>query len=74
MKDANLIFKKKKATDKEYAHIDVYKGEVMLGYIIRNDSKFATINENWNFVSKHEGFPMLKGKTKENLINQLKLL
>jgi hypothetical protein len=47
-----LKFKKKKATDKEHAHEEMWYNGRYLGYIMKNQSGGAArVGENWNFVS-----------------------
>ena len=46
------LTKNKKETAKELAHTDIYHDGTYIGYVIRNHSKFAAVNENWNFVGK----------------------
>ena len=67
-----LHFKYKRSTDKEHAHTDVYLGTELLGYFLPNKSKFAAINENWNFVSKSNKVKSFYSKTKSELLAELK--
>ena len=67
-----LILKKKKETDKELAHTDVYKDKLFLGYFIRNKSLGAVVNENWNFVNK-SNLDYFHTRTKQEMITQLEL-
>ena len=70
-----LTLKTKKETITELAHIDVYNnnGDYM-GYIIKNDSSNARVDENWNFVPKRLcGIAPMDGKTKKALIDKINL-
>ncbi len=69
---AELVFKKKKETEKEYPHTDVYLGEKYIGYYMRNTSKFSEVNENWNFDSKNLAYPNLRAKTRIELIDNIR--
>jgi hypothetical protein len=66
-----LKFKNKKGTDKEFAHTEIYLGSELLGYFMPNKSKYATINENWNFVSKSDKVQYFHSKTKKELLDTL---
>ena len=65
--------KNKRGTANELPHIDIYHNNIFIGYIIRNKSPFARVNENWNFVSKATNIPMLYDKTKTLLIDKINL-
>jgi len=66
-----LELKYKKDTDTEFAHTEVYVGSEYLGYFLSNKSKFDSIGENWNFVSKSNKVQYFHSKTKQELINTL---
>jgi hypothetical protein len=65
-----LKIKNKKETETELAHIDVFVNDTFLGYIIKNNSKYARIGENWNFVSK-SNLPNFFGKTKNEMLKNI---
>lgn len=66
-----LVEKKRKATDKEYAHTEVYHNGVYLGYYMKNNSGLAArVNENWNFDSKSK-LPSFYARTKKELLEKL---
>lgn len=68
-----LTFKKKKATDKEYAHEEISYNGRYLGYIMKNESGGAArVGENWNFVSK-SNLQSTYDKTKKLLIAKIVL-
>ena len=48
-----LVQKQKRETENELAHTDIYHDGHYIGYIIKNNSKSAVVDENWNFVSKY---------------------
>jgi hypothetical protein len=66
-----LTQKKKKETEREHAHTDLYFNDVFIGYIIKNNSTLALQNENWNFVSKHPKLKSTFDKTKALLVHRL---
>jgi len=67
-----LKFKNKKGTDKEFAHTEVYLGSELLGYFMPNKSKYAAIDENWNFKSKSDKIQYFHSKTKNELLDTLR--
>lgn len=67
-----LKFKNKKGTDKEFANTEVYLGSELLGYFMPNKSKYAAINENWNFISKSDKVQYFHSKTKNELLDTLR--
>lgn len=72
-KNKVLTFKKKKETEKELAHVDVYHNNIFIGYYIKNKNPLGRLNENWNFVSKVNYIPNgLYNRTKELLIEDIK--
>ena len=64
-----LVQKTKRETEKELSHTDLFWDGTFIGYIIRNKSKFAQVNENWNFVSKHVSLKCTFERTKGRLID-----
>lgn len=68
-----LVEKTIKETEKTHKHTEVYKDGVFLGYYMKNDSKFAAVNENWNFVSKCF-LPNFYKKTKKEILEHLQNL
>lgn len=64
-----LVQKPKRETDKELAHTDLYWDGTYIGYLIRNKSLNAKVNENWNFVSKHVSLSHSYERTKGRLID-----
>jgi hypothetical protein len=73
-----LIFKKKKQTDKEYAHVEVYYNDVYLGYYMKNQSgDAARVGENWNFenrnFTKEPTVPSMYAETKTKLLEKINL-
>jgi hypothetical protein len=66
-----LVQKKKPETDKELGHIDLYWSSAYIGYIIRNESKFVQVGENWNFVSKHLSLPHTFERTRVRLLEKI---
>jgi hypothetical protein len=66
-----LVEKKRKETEREYAHTEVYHDGKYLGYYMKNNSTLAVVNENWNFVTKSE-LPCFHARTKNELLESLK--
>lgn len=68
-----LRTKYKKETDKNLAHTDVYDGEKLLGYFMKNNSMAAGFNENWNFFnsSRHPKLSSFHTPTKQGLLERL---
>lgn len=64
-----LVHKKKPETEKELTHTDLYWDGTYIGYIIKNNSTLAVVNENWNFVSKHNSLKCCFERTKGRLID-----
>lgn len=68
---ANIVLKAKRATDKEFAHTDVYVDGSCIGYIIKNNSTLRVKGENWNFCSYNSHYVFFYGKTKQEVIDTL---
>lgn len=47
-----ITIKKKKETEKELAHEEIWYNGTYLGYCIKNSGALAVVGENFNFVSK----------------------
>ena len=66
-----LVFKFEKSTEKDLANTEVYMDNELLGYFLPNKSEFASVDENWNFVSKSNKVQYFHSKTKKELIDTL---
>jgi len=65
-----IVLKKKKETDKHYAHEDVYLNGNYVGYIMKNNSEYSAVHENWNF-SGSQGHKSFYARTKDELIKDI---
>ena len=65
-----IVEKKIRETEKTLPHTEIYHDGSYLGYYMKNTSKFAAVNENWNFVSKSE-LPNFPSKTKKELLEKI---
>jgi hypothetical protein len=72
-----IILKSKRGNEKEYPHTDVYcptrNENIYLGYFIKNNSKYAVENQNWDFVPKNPNFvnKYFHTRTKKEMINKI---
>lgn len=69
-----LVQKTKKESIHEHAHVEIWKDGIFLGYFMKNKSKNAVINENWNFTTKcfdTLGIPNFHTRTKKELLQKL---
>jgi hypothetical protein len=64
-----IVQKYKRETRYVHAHTKLYLNGIYIGYIVRNDSKFANVNENFNFVSKLGHIESFYKKTKKEIID-----
>lgn len=63
-----LTYKNKRSTITEKAHTEVYLNNIKIGYYIKDNSEFRTINKNYVFVPfSNNKFIYITAKTKAEL-------
>jgi hypothetical protein len=66
-----LTLKTVRETEKVKRHVNVYFNDLYLGYITKNESKFAAVGENWNFSSSHQSLKSFYGLTQQKVVNEI---
>ena len=64
-----ITYKKKKETEKEYPHTDVWVDGEFVGYYMKSTMpvQIRTIGHNWHFVSKDMRYTSRPGKTRKEI-------
>lgn len=64
-----IVYKKKKGTEKEYPHTDVWVDGEFVGYYMKSTTpeQIRVVGHNWHFVSKTPNYISRPGKTKKEI-------